>query len=190
MRGLALVFVAASVAWLGCSSHTHGVSASDPCADGGPHVRLGTFTDEACRAFLDAEARGEVATDATKAPTWTSPSGAEVSSTPPRFAWSKGAIAVSPFRRWLRALNPIGTAWAHGDTTGVGWILAFRDGSGAERLRVMTTEPEYLPDQATWDRLRAGGTVVVTLAEARFTRNELAAGTRPTAAAPRTLTVR
>ncbi len=169
--------------------HAHDPIPSDPCSDGGAHVRVGV-TDEACRAFADAEARGQIVTDGTRAPAWSTPAAGPVAaSPPPTFSWTKGAIAVSPLRRLLRALDPIGTAWAHGDTTGDAYVLQLRDAAGGELLRVLTTGLEWTPDQATWDRVRAGGSVRVVLVGVRFVRNEVAPGTSPVAAPPFEVTV-
>lgn len=173
--------------------HSHDPIPGDPCSDGGAHVRVGV-TDEACRAFADAEARGQVVTDATKAPTWSSPAPGPTPSSvpatpPPTFAWAEGSLAVSPLRKLLRAIDPIGVAWAHGETTGDAYVLQLRDGSGKEVLRVLTTGLEWTPDQATWDRVRASGALRVVLVGVRFTRNEIAPGTAPVAAAALELTV-
>jgi hypothetical protein len=174
-----LVIAAASCA----PDHDHGTVA-DACGDGGAYERI-EVTDEACRAFTEAESRGQVVVDATKAPSWTNPLTKVVVAPPPRFAWAKGTLAHrKTLGQWL-----IGEAWAHGDTTGDAFVLTFRDRAGKELHRVLTTNVEYTPAAANWDKIRAGGTFVVTLTGVRFTRNVIATGTRATSADPLTITV-
>jgi hypothetical protein len=180
------------VAVLGCShDHEHESGTSDACSDGGAYERV-TVTDEACRAFVEAESRSQVVTDAAKAPAWTSPALGTTkvgAAPPPRFAWTKGTLARASWKKWLRAFDPLPEARAHGDTTGDAYVLIFRDGAGKELHRVLTTNIEYTPVAATWDRIRAGGSVGVTLIGLRYTVNAIASGTKPTAAEPRTFTV-
>jgi len=177
---------------IGCSDdHSHESTVNDACSDGGAYERV-VVTDEACRSYVEAESRSQVVTDIAKAPAWTSPAAGVTkvsATTPPRFAWTKGTLARSMWKKLLRAIDPLPEAWAHGDTTGDAYVLYFRDGAGKELHRVMTTNTEYTPTAATWDRIRAGGTVKVTLVGVRFTTNAVATGTKPTAAEPRTFTV-
>lgn len=186
MRLASLLFV---VAVTGCGEdHAHDVSAGDPCNDGGAYERY-EVTDEACKAFVEAETRGLVVVDAAKAPAWTSPPTKVPAAPPPKLTWSKGTLARSPWKRLLKALHPIGEAWAHGDTTGDAFILTFKDGAGKELHRAMTINTDYTPAQTTWDKIRASKSFVVTLTGVRFTRNVIASGTKPTAAPPITITV-
>lgn len=186
--GLALsVLLPASVglAPLACSSSDAPVAASGPCADGGAIVRLGSFTDEACLAFLEAEQRKQVVTDAARAPQWTAPRAGKLpASTPPTFLWTKGTLAIRP-----RPFALLGTAAAHGITTGDGYVVTFRDGAGKELLRVMSTNAGFAPDAATWTKLAAAKTLVVSLVGARYTDNALATGVAPTAQPDVTFTV-
>ncbi len=187
----AVLVLVGPVASVACSQDADPpvTTAGDPCSDGGAHVRLGGVTDEACRAYAEAESRGLVVADPAKAPTLTSPTASVPATPPPRFAWSAGTLARTGTRALdVRALF-VATAWAHGDTTGDAYALHFRDGAGIERLRVLTTNREYVPDQATWDRVSAGGTLSVTVVGMKLTRNALATGTKPTANAPLVLTV-
>lgn len=167
---------------LGCSSQDdEHESGAGPCSDG-TYVLAGEVTDEACLAFVDAETRGQIVTDAAKAPTFTAPkTGDKVpAAPPPRFAWTNGTLAITPWKRLLRAIDPIGVAWAHGNTTGDVAVLLFRDAAKKEVYRVLTSGTEFTPDTATWDRIRASGTLEVTLIGVRFTQNAIASGTRPT----------
>lgn len=176
----------------GCSDdHSHSSDPADPCGEGGAYERVGV-TDEACHAFVEAESRSLVVTDAVKAPTWTSPAAAEskvAAAPPPRFAWNKGTLARATWKQLLRMLDPLPEAWAHGDTTGDAFVLKFSDAAGKSVHTVLTTNLEYTPSTASWDHIRAGGTVKVTLIGVRFTQNVIASGTKPTAAEPRTFTV-
>ncbi len=179
------------VALVGCSSdHEHESTANDACSDGGAYERS-EVTDEACRAFVEAETRSQIVTDAAKAPTWTTPAAGvtTLTATPPKFAWTKGTLARATWKKWLRAIDPLPNAWAHGDTTGDAAVLIFSDASGKELHRVLTTSTEYTPSAAIWDRVRASGTVKVSLIGVRFTVNVISSGTKPTAAEPRTFTV-
>jgi len=164
-----------------CTSEDDHHVTSGPCADG-TYLLAGEVTDEACLAFVEAETRGQIVTDATKAPTFTTPeSGDKVpKAPPPRFAWTNGTLAITPWKRFLRAIDPISVAWAHGDVTGDVGVLIFRDAAKKELYRVFTTGTEFTPDQATWDRLSAAGSLEVALVGVRFTRNVIATGTRPT----------
>lgn len=174
----------------GCSheatSHPEPHSA---CLDGGTIERVGV-TDEACMSLVNTEEQGGVVVDAAKAPAWTSPAADKVSAAPPpRFAWTQGTLARAGWKKWLRALDPLPEARAHGDTTGDAFLLRFQDAEGNHLHSVMTTNSEYVPSAALWDRIRAKGALRVTLIGMRFTRNALATGTKPTAAPPRPLTV-
>lgn len=176
---------------LGCSEES--ISHPEPhsaCLDG--RIELVGVTDEACMNFTEAELRSQVVTDAAKAPTWTSPAAGEtkVTASPaPRFAWTKGTLARSTWKKLLRMIDPLPKAWAHGDTTGDAFVIRFADGAGNSVHTAMTTNLEYTPSSATWDRVRTGGTVKVTLIGVRFTQNVIASGTKPTAAEPRTFAV-
>jgi hypothetical protein len=186
MRFASLLVV---LALAGCSDPPHDPVENDPCAG---HIQLMGVTDEACRAYVEAESRSLVVTDAAKAPAWVAPDAATTSlpaAPPARFAWTKGTLARSPWKKLLRMIDPLPEAWAHGDTTGDAYVLIFKDGTGAERHRVMTVNTEYTPGPAAWDPIRAGGTFSVTLIGVRFTQNVIASGTKPTAADPRTFAV-
>jgi hypothetical protein len=171
---------------IGCShSDDHSVP-GDPCNDGGAYERF-EVTDEACRAYVEAETRGQIVTDAAKAPTWTNPQTKVPVAPQPTFTWTKGTLAKS---LWKRAINLLEKdAWAHGDTTGDAYVLSFKDKSGKEVHRVMTAFTTYTPAQKTWDTIRAGGTFTVTLTGVRFTVNAISSGTKPTASTPITVTV-
>lgn len=178
---------------LGCDSHDDDHASTGPCADG-TYLLAGEMNDEACIAFVDAEGRGQIATDPTKAPTFTAPGapGAPVKvskGVPPRFAWTAGTLALTPWKRFLRAIDPISTAWAHGDVTGDAAVLIFRDSAKKEVYRVLTSGTEFTPDLATWQRVGASGSLEVTLVGVRFTANVIATGTRPTAGNALSLTV-
>ncbi len=183
MRAASLALIALLSA--GCSDDDdHPATVSDACSDGGAIERT-NVTDEACRAFLEAESRGQVVVDPARAPAWTLAGTKLPPAPPPRFTWTKGTLARrKTLGQWL-----IGEAWAHGDTTGDAFVLTFRDKAGKELHRAMTTNLEYAPAAATWDRVRAGGSFVVTLTGVRFTRNVIATGTRATSADPLPITV-
>ena len=187
--GVLLAFLPSlvTVASVGCSSSETPAAVTGPCADGGAIVRLGSFTDEACLAFVEAEQRKQVVSDPTRAPQWSGPSavlgtgGKLAAATPPTFTWSKGTLAAR--------FSWTATAHAHGITTGDAYVLTFRDGAGKELLRVMTTNLGFAPDAATWARLAVARSLVVSLVGARYTSNELATGVAPTAQADLSFTV-
>lgn len=179
---LALLPSLVTVASVGCSSSESPGAVTGPCADGGAIVRLGSFTDEACLAFVEAEQRKQVVSDPTRAPQWSGPpAGKLAAAAPPTFTWSKGTLATR--FTWVT------TAHAHGITTGDAYVLTFRDSAGKELLRVMTTNLGFAPDAATWARLAAAKSLVVSLVGARYTNNELATGVAPTAQADLAFTV-
>lgn len=184
------LLVGSAVLFLGCSGddHHNQPTAGNPCRDG-THQLLGAVTDEACMAFLDAESSTVV--DDTKAPRFSEPaaSAAIQRSSPPRFAWSRGTLARSPSNRLWRFLSPIGEAWAHGEINGDAFVLVFRDGSGKELHRAFTDAVEYTPDAAAWGKIRGAAALQVTLTGVRFTKNAIAAGTRPTAGSPLSVTL-
>lgn len=184
LPSLATVLSAGGAAVGGCSSSATPAT-TGPCADGGAIVRLGSFTDEACLAFLEAEQRKQVVTDPVRAPQWTAPpAGTLPAATPPTFVWTKGTLAIRPRPfSWVRA------AAAHGITTGDGYVLTFRDGGGNELLRVMSTNAGFAPDAARWKRLAGSKRLVVSLVGARFSSNQLATGVAPTAQTDVTFTV-
>lgn len=161
-------------------SQSHQADANDPCSDGGRYERI-NVTDEACRAFVEAESRGQVVVDGARAPSWTMPQARVPASPPPRLIWTKGTLA--------RAWSFLKSAWAHGDTTGDAFVLSFRDGAGKELHRALTTNTEYTPSSAVWGKISAGRSFTVTLIGVRFTRNTIATGTKPTAAPPLSVTV-
>lgn len=189
------VLLAASALALGsclvsCEDHEHASDPSDPCSETGAWEKL-AVTDEACRAFVAAESRGEVVVDASRAPRLTNPTpGAVVPASPiPRFTWSAGVVARTRWNRLLRAVDPIGTAWAHGETIGLVHVLVFRDAEKKELHRVLTPATDYMPGAAHWERLRAAGEVEVTLYAVRFASNAIATGTRPVASEPQRFTI-
>lgn len=172
----ALPSLSAGLSAVACSSEAAPVT-TGPCADGGAIVRLGSFTDEACLAFLEAEQRKQIVTDPVRAPQWTAPpAGKLAAATAPTFLWTKGTLAARP-----RPFTALGAAAAHGITTGDGFVLTFRDSVGQELLRVMSTNAGFSPDASTWAKLAARKTLVVSLVGARFTNNVLATGVAPTA---------
>lgn len=173
---------------MGCSPEKPAPAAGDPCGDGGRYERV-EVTDEACRSFIEAESRGQVVVDPAKAPSWSSPEAKLPAALTPVLKWTKGTLARSTLQRLLRALNPIGEAWAHGDTTGDAFVLTFRDASGKELHRAMTKFTQYEPSTANWQKIKAAGAFSVTLTGVRFTVNVIASGTKPTSAAPITVTV-
>jgi hypothetical protein len=188
MRG-SLLALAVLVVTTGCGRDDHDEpTAGNPCRDG-THQLLGAVTDEACIAFLDAEA--SAVTDDTRAPRFSEPlAGATVQrASPPRFAWSRGTLARTTRHRLLRFLSPIGEAWAHGEINGDAFVLTFRDGTGKEVHRAFTDALEYTPDAAAWARIRGASSLQVTLTGVRFTKNAIATGTRPTAGSPLALTL-
>jgi hypothetical protein len=163
---------------------------ADPCING-LYVLDPEFSDEACHAYVDAESSTVV--DKTLAPIFTAPAaGAKLPATPPaRFAWTAGTIAVraSPWRDLVRELGPLREAHAHGSTTGVGYVLTFKDGGGKEVLRVMTLLTEHTPSDASWAKLKAAGALTVSVVGVRFTNNAIAAGSKPTVGAPLACTI-
>ncbi|MBI2388678.1 MAG: hypothetical protein HYV09_03590 [Deltaproteobacteria bacterium] len=187
---LAAFALALASCLVSCDDHEHASDPADPCSETGAWEKL-AVTDEACRAFVAAETRGEIVIDASKAPRLTNPTpGAIVPAAPvPRFTWSAGVVARTPWNRLLRALHPIGTAWAHGETIGLVHVLVFRDGAKKELHRVLTPATDYTPGAAHWERLRAAGKVEVTLYAVRFAANAIAAGTRPVGGEPQSFTI-
>ncbi|MBL8716962.1 MAG: hypothetical protein JNL79_13250 [Myxococcales bacterium] len=182
--GVLLAFLPSlvTVASVGCSSSETPAAVTGPCADGGAIVRLGSFTDEACLAFVEAEQRKQVVSDPTRAPQWSGPPAGKLSgATPPTFTWSKGTLAAR--------FSLVAAAHAHGNTTGDAYVLTFRDAAGKELLRVMTTNLGFAPDAATWARLAVAKSLVVSLVGARYTSNALSTGVAPTAQADRAFTV-
>ena len=173
LGGLLSVAPPIVVGVVGCSTAAPDEGAASPCA--GAYLLLGSFTDEACLAFLEAEQRKLVVTDAAKAPQWVDPKpGKLAAGAPPTFTWSKGTLAVAP-----RGVLP--AALAHGITNGDGHVLTFRDSAGKELLRVMTTNLGFAPDAPTWAKVAAAKSITVSLVGARFSGNVLATGVSPTA---------
>ena len=176
------------LAAVGCSHEAPATTTKDPCNDGGAYERV-EVTDEACRSFTEAESRGQVVVDAARAPSWSSPPTKVPAAESPILKWTKGTLARSSWQRWLRAINPIGEAWAHGDTTGDAFVLTFRDPAGKALHRALTTFTQYQPSSASWQKIKAAGAFSVTLTGVRFTVNVIASGTKPTSATPITVTV-
>jgi hypothetical protein len=180
---LLLAFIAALGACSNDDGHSHG--SGDRCSGSDPAnvlvpARPGTdpekrFTDEACRAFLDAEAAGQVSTeDSGRTPQLTAPADGAVlpRTNPPTFTWQKGAAARrSPLLRALDWLVP--SAYAHGDTTGDAYVLVFESGD-REVLRVMTQESGWTADDASFRLLRdAGGELRARVLWGKFVQNTL-----------------
>jgi hypothetical protein len=191
----AVVFAAPPIVASCSQEDDHGATVDDSCSNG-VYVLVGV-TDEACRAYIDAEAK--VVSD-TRAPSWSTPAdGATLPADPPAtFAWTKSATALhlAPARQQRgllaqlgHALDPLPLAWAHGNTTGDGYVLLFRDGADKEVLRVMTTSALYTPDAAAWAKLKAAKSLKITLVYVSFVDNVLTTGTTPSAATPIRVTI-
>jgi hypothetical protein len=163
----------------------------DPCVDG-TYLLAGEVNDEACRTFLAWESSGQIVTSASLGPKLTAPVGPVQRAVAPTFAWTKGALAhaaPSPWRRLLRALDPIPTAEAHGLINGDAAVLIFRDGQQREVYRVMTSGTEFTPDGATWQRVASSSALSLALVGVRFADNAVARGTRPTQGPPVALVI-
>jgi hypothetical protein len=200
-------FVAASAAALltlpsivvtSCSSDPPPVSGSDLCLGTDPRFVFlhpaGTefrYTDEACRTFLDQEKQGRISEETSaRTPTWVEPAeGAKLAAaTPAKLSWAKGPGAFFWRERVLGWLAPL--AHAHGNTTGDGYVVIFKDSAGAEFLRLMTQDTSWTPDATSWDRMKAARKPIsARVVWAKYTANAIASGTQPVASKPLTFTI-
>src|ERR1019366_9601723 len=125
-----------------------------------------------------------------RAPHVSSPvDGATISgASPPAFTWTKGPGASNgPLHRVLDWLEP--SAYAHGSTTGDGYVVLFTQGC-TELLRVMLEASSWVPDADSWSRLRAAkGAITLTVVWAKWVQNDVASGLSPAASRPINFTI-
>lgn len=92
---------------------------------------------------------------------------------------SRSARAAKRDVSWLEraagVIFDVREAHAHGaPVNGRAYLLVFSTASDAKLLRVFTTELQYVPDTAAWEKLSAAGAVSVTITNAIFEQNRVA----------------
>ena len=167
-------------------------AATDPC---GEPVYAGRATDEAWHVMLDGY---DLATSGSDAATLTSPAASAVVSASgpvPTFAWDSPIAALPrvhtpfvvataprtpPSRSWLDAIGDffVGRARAHLPpiTSDLYYVEIGMPGSDCP-LRVLTTNESWVPDEASWNTMRATpGAFTVTITSAYLVENRITEG--------------
>jgi hypothetical protein len=147
------------------------------------------FTPQACRAFVAAEANGDIHEGDPEAPVIDEPVDGQMLTADnwSIFVWHQPArdSRRHPLRRALDLVEP--SAYAYSPLSGVAYVLEFtRDCT--EILRVMLAESIWLPDPASWAILTSlAGPVQVRVIAVRFAADALVS--KPAISAPVTITM-
>lgn len=164
-------------------------------------VYAGQATDEGLETLLAAAA----VDDATQAAVMLDPAdGATVSgATPAKLTWKVGAPTAtltvpvarpsgpSFWQRLGRALDPIGTAHAHGaPMNGRAYFVTVSASGDAKVLRVFTTDLSFTPDAAAWQKLQAAAApLTVTIVNAIYEEGRIVADGGPFQGVPSTFAI-
>lgn len=160
-----------------CGSHDDEETATGPS----DAVYEGTANDEAL-SELEGIAAPE---DASRAPSLSTPAaGAKIPVAPAAaFEWKASPTAMLPGRprapyATSAPFGPMRKAHAHGNPmNGKAYLLVLRDGAGANVVRVFTTNTKYVPDAATWEKLKAAKQLSAVFTGASYDNNKVVQGT-------------
>lgn len=197
MRPVAFALLFAVTACHSHSDDTDGPTASEyfyDCENQPAGVTAAT-SDEAFRAFVNAEVAGAVMADDSRAVTLTSPAAGTTLSvnTPPAFAFTPPTLAQGPLRappavarrpsRWARLRRLFafeGVAHAHCPAvTGTNYVLRVTDGQGAALYTAALSVSSFTPGAAAWKAAmagREGQTINVRISRAQLNRNNITDG--------------
>lgn len=145
-------------------------------------------TDEALLALLGATPKN----DASQSVVVDTPAEGVVlaKDTPPTVTWHVGTGMGATLRALGLWLSPR-SAWAHGAPLyGRAYLLVFSTPSNPKVLRIFTTNLDYAFDDATWSTLSGvQGLVTLTITNAIFDANRIAADGGPFVGEPRSFSM-
>lgn len=198
-RTLGLAALAPALLLLACSS------SDEPAADtGNPELGDVVFAGQANDEGLEVLLATAAVDEPTQAAVLLDPlDGATVPSAPPaKLSWKIGAPTARTvpvprqsgptlWQRLGRALDPIGTAHAHGSPmNGRAYFLTVSSAADPKLLRVFTTDLTYTPDEATWQKLEAASVpLTVTIVNAIYEQGKIVSDGGPFQGVPSTFVI-
>jgi hypothetical protein len=148
-------------------------------------IYQGTTNDEALELLLTSTPVDDPTNEAELV--WPPDGDSVPASPPPTFCWTVGAGAsLAPMTPaidpgWLDEIVGMRSAHAHGPpVNGPAYFVVFSTPSDPKLARVFTSEVEYTPDDAVWQKMIAvGGPITCTITTGIFDNNLLAADGGP-----------